>query len=143
MSNIINDLFNQNEQLIELMGEIEQSANCKTRQLHEFMLNTASKSIDYGMALSAYEIEMKKLTEHNLPSIFHYDEMLNKSELLIDYYAKENQELKQENKNFFNDIQLINAELMYYKNVVYNLMFSTNNNLNWHMEKYYLIDYSL
>lgn len=148
MKKIIDDLLNQNEQFIDLLVEMQQSSSCKTGQFYEFMLNTARKSIDYGMALSAYEIEMKKLTEHNLPNIVDYNDLLNQSQLLIDYYAKENEDLKRVNNKFSNDIQLINAELINYKSSVYNLMLSNNNdNLqsDWKLQEYFInfLDFNL
>ncbi|OTF81784.1 hypothetical protein BLA29_008700, partial [Euroglyphus maynei] len=122
MNRIIDNLFDQNEQLIEMIVETKQNAQIKSMEMHRFMLETATKTIDIGHALSSYELEMKNITQNKLPKIFNLI-------TLIDEQSDHLDRMERENKLLNDNIESMNNELVQYKNIVCNRIdIRTNDN---------------
>ncbi|KAH7637236.1 hypothetical protein HUG17_7442 [Dermatophagoides farinae] len=112
----------ENEQLIGLIIETKQNAQIKSMEFHRFMLETATKTIDIGQALSSYELEMKNITQRKLPLFFNLIELIDNQSTRLDSLDEENSQLKRENQLLNDDVEKMNMELVQYKNIVCNLV---------------------
>ncbi|XP_027201463.2 uncharacterized protein LOC113795444 [Dermatophagoides pteronyssinus] len=130
MNKIINNLFDQNEQLIELIIETKQNAEIKSMEMNRFMLETATKTIDIGHALSSYELEMKHFTQRKLPQYLNLITLLDDQSNCLNDFEKENIHLRMENKLLNDNIESKNIELEQYKNIVANLIDHNTTNEN-------------
>lgn len=123
MSKVINELLDQNECLLELVAEVQASVGNKSMQMHELLQRTADKTYNVGLALSSFELEMKKLVEQNIPSFVECADLVVKVKDYVEVLEEENVQLKQQNESFFHDIQSQSIELMYFKQLTYDVMF--------------------
>lgn len=124
MTKVINELLEQNEHLLELVVEVQQSASNKSNQMHKLLEKTACKTNDVGLALSSYELELKKISEQCIPSFLDCANVIEKVSDYVETIENENLQLKKQNESFFYSIKNQSAELMQFKSITYDLMFS-------------------
>ena len=124
MDHVINNVMEQNELLLEMLLEVQQTAADRTTQLHSLLQKSASKSYEVAKALSSYELEAKKFANQSIPSFVQCADWMEQINSHIDSLQHENSQLKLQNKRFFESVQLQNTELMQYKCMVYRLIAS-------------------
>lgn len=140
MEKVINDLMDQNELLLQTLFEVQQSAKNRSMQMYSLLKQTANITCDVGLALSSYELEMKKFSQQNIP--LYIEDCVDCVEHIkthVEYLEHKNNILQRENESFFQNIQYQNAELMQYKAMVYCLISGQKETrINNHLPQRYL-----
>lgn len=122
MCKVIDNLMEQHEILLQILLEIQQTTMNRSMQLHCLMQKTAHKSCEVGQALSSFEFQAKQFACESLPYFIECAARFEQINSHVDTLVEENAVLRRENRQFFKDIQSQTAELMQYKNMVYQLM---------------------
>ncbi|UXI18931.1 kyphoscoliosis [Sarcoptes scabiei] len=115
MRQIIENLFEQNEQLINITEEINQFSRVQSDRIHGFLQRTANQTIEIGETLSLFELRVKNFTMNYLPSLMENSFVLDQIDLIINYYRIRNSRLSFDNQKLAEENHRMRSNMDFYK----------------------------
>lgn len=123
MEDVISNLMEQNENLLETLLEVQQTAKDRSVQLHTLLNKIASSSNLIGSTLTSLELDIKHWSNSlESPSTLDCLDLISEITKHVDILEKENDGLQRQNQAFFDNLITQSSELMQYKQMVYSLM---------------------